>query len=215
VPSVLPRQRVLEDIGFPSSESKASMYENSYEQLTNAGYVSIGMDHYSKPNDEFAVALNQKKLHRNFQGYCTLETTGQVYGFGASSISQLNSAYIQNIKNTRQYIDSIEKNNLAVLRGYNLNMEEKLIRHVINSIMCNYFVDLNDVSRKFNISVMDSYKILDYSESKFDDFIDDNLLEIDNGKITVKKRGRLVIRNIAMCFDPLLKEKKGTYSKTI
>ena len=93
VPSVIPRQKVLENIGFPTSDEKALMYENSYNQLIKAGYVSIGMDHYSKPNDEFALALNQKKLHRNFQGYCTLETTGQVYGFGASSISQLDSAY--------------------------------------------------------------------------------------------------------------------------
>ena len=85
VPSVIPRQKVLENIGFPTSDEKALMYENSYNQLIKAGYVSIGMDHYSKPNDEFALALNQKKLHRNFQGYCTLETTGQVYGFGASS----------------------------------------------------------------------------------------------------------------------------------
>ena len=80
VPSVIPRQKVLENIGFPTSDEKALMYENSYNQLIKAGYVSIGMDHYSKPNDEFALALNQKKLHRNFQGYCTLETTGQVYG---------------------------------------------------------------------------------------------------------------------------------------
>ena len=118
VPSVLPRQKILEKIGFPSSDEKALMYENSYNQLIKAGYVSIGMDHYSKPNDEFALALNQKKLHRNFQGYCTLETTGQVYGFGASSISQLDSAYSQNIKNATEYIDKIEKNGTAVLRGY-------------------------------------------------------------------------------------------------
>ena len=85
------------------------MYENSYNQLIKAGYVSIGMDHYSKPNDEFALALNQKKLHRNFQGYCTLETTGQVYGFGASSISQLDSAYSQNIKNASEYINKTRK----------------------------------------------------------------------------------------------------------
>ena len=42
--------------------------------------------------------------------------TGQVYAFGASSISQLDSAYSQNIKNAAQYINAIEKNNLAVLR---------------------------------------------------------------------------------------------------
>ena len=62
VPSVIPRQKVLENIGFPTSDEKALMYENSYNQLIKAGYVSIGMDHYSKPNDEFALALNQKEV---------------------------------------------------------------------------------------------------------------------------------------------------------
>ena len=66
VPSVIPRQKVLE-ILLSTSDEKALMYENLYNQLIKAGYVSIGMDHYSKPNDEFALALNQKKLHRNFQ----------------------------------------------------------------------------------------------------------------------------------------------------
>ena len=102
------------------------MYEESYQKLIEAGYVSIGMDHYSKPDDEFAIALREKKLHRNFQGYCTRETTGQVYGFGASSISQLDSAYSQNIKTTSEYIQSIEKSGLAVLRGYSLNKNEKM-----------------------------------------------------------------------------------------
>ena len=62
------------------------MYENSYEMFIKSGYVSIGMDHFSKPGDEFEIALKNKQLHRNFQGYCTRETTGQVYAFGASSI---------------------------------------------------------------------------------------------------------------------------------
>ena len=79
VPSILPRQKILENIGFPSSSDKALMYENSYKLFTDAGYVSIGMDHFSKPGDEFEIALKNKQLHRNFQGYCTRETTGQVY----------------------------------------------------------------------------------------------------------------------------------------
>ena len=149
------------------------------------------------------------------QGYCTRETTGQVYGFGASSISQLDSSYSQNIKNTSKYIDSIEKNNLAVLRGYSLNKDEKIIRYVINSIMCNYFVDLKEVSNYFHVSIVELYQILDFSKSKFNDFIDDNLLDINDNKVIVHKKGRLVTRNISMCFDPLIKKKIGTYSKTI
>ena len=215
VPSVLPRQKILEEIGFPSSESKAKMYENSYDQLIKAGYISIGMDHYSKPDDEFSIALNEKKLHRNFQGYCTRETTGQVYGFGASAISQLDSAYSQNFKNTMEYIRSIEKNNLSVYRGYSLSYNEKVIRHVINSVMCNYYVDFNEVAKYFNCPLYEIINILEYDSSNFQDFVDDNLMKIDGEKITIHKSGRLFTRNISMRFDPLIKQKVGTYSKTI
>ena len=215
VPSVIPRQKVLEDVGFPSAGDKAKMYENSYDQLIKAGYVSIGMDHYSKPNDEFAVALKEKQLHRNFQGYCTRATTGQVYGFGASSISQLDSAYSQNIKTTSQYIENIENNNLAVLRGYSLNDNEKIVRYIINSIMCNYYVDLHQVANYFGRSIYDIKKVIQYSESNFSDFISDGLIDINKDVITIHKKGRLFTRNISMRFDPLINNNVGTYSNTI
>ena len=43
------------------------MYEESYQKLIEAGYVSIGMDHYSKPDDEFAIALREK-ITQKFSG---------------------------------------------------------------------------------------------------------------------------------------------------
>ena len=215
VPSVLPRQKILEKIGFPSSNDKASMYENSYKKFLNSGYLSIGMDHYSLPEDEFAVALKNKNLHRNFQGYCTRETTGQVYAFGASAISQLNSAYSQNIKNAAQYIKAIETNNLAIFRGYSVTKEQKVIRDVINNLMCNYYVDFNDIANNNEVSIDELYEIIDFSYEKFNDFIEDGILEIENEKVNVFENGRLFTRNIAMKFDPLVKKNIGTYSKTI
>jgi oxygen-independent coproporphyrinogen-3 oxidase len=215
VPSVLPRQKILEKIGFPSSNDKASMYENSYKKFLNSGYISIGMDHYSLPEDEFAVALKNKNLHRNFQGYCTRETTGQVYAFGASAISQLNSAYSQNIKNAAQYIKAIERNNLAIFRGYSVTKEQKVIRDVINNLMCNYYVDFNDIANDNEVSIDELYEMIDFSYENFDDFIKDGILEIENEKVNVFENGRLFTRNIAMKFDPLVKKNIGTYSKTI
>ena len=215
VPSVLPRQKILEKIGFPSSNDKASMYENSYKKFISSGYISIGMDHYSLPEDEFAVALKNKNLHRNFQGYCTRETTGQVYAFGASAISQLNSAYSQNIKNASQYIKAIETNNLAIFRGYSVTKEQKVIRDVINNLMCNYYVDFNNIANNNKISINKLYEIIDFSYENFDDFIEDGILEIENEKVNVFENGRLFTRNIAMKFDPLVKKNIGTYSKTI
>jgi oxygen-independent coproporphyrinogen-3 oxidase len=215
VPSVLPRQKILEKIGFPNSNEKASMYEDSYKKFVNSGYISIGMDHYSLPEDEFAVALKNKNLHRNFQGYCTRETTGQVYAFGASAISQLSSAYSQNIKNAAQYIKAIEANNLAIFRGYSVTKEQKVIRDVINNLMCNYYVNFNDIADNNEISIKKLYDIIDFSYENFDEFVRDGILEISNDKINVYENGRLFTRNIAMKFDPLVKKNIGTYSKTI
>ena len=215
VPSVLPRQKILEKIGFPSSKEKALMYENSYEMFIKSGYVSIGMDHFSKPGDEFEIALKNKQLHRNFQGYCTRETTGQVYAFGASSISQLDSAYSQNIKNAAKYIAEIEKNNLAVFRGYSVIKEQKIVRDVINSIMCNYYLDINEIANKHRCSKEKVIEIIDFNPKKFEDFIFDGLLKIEKNKLSVFEKGRLFTRNIAMRFDPLIKQKVGTYSNTI
>jgi len=215
VPSILPRQKILEKIGFPGSREKAMMYENSYYMFTDSGYISIGMDHFSKPGDEFEIALKSKQLHRNFQGYCTRETTGQVYAFGASSISQLNSAYSQNIKNAAKYIHSIETKNLAVFRGYSVNSEQKIVRDCINSIMCNYYLDILEIASKNKCTAEKIINVVDFNPSKFEDFVGDNLMTIDDLKLVVYEKGRLFTRNIAMRFDPLINQKIGSYSNTI
>ena len=215
VPSVISRQKVLEKIGFPSADEKAKMYQNAYDKFINAGYIAIGMDHFAKPHDELAIALKNKTLHRNFQGYCTRATTGQVYGFGASSISQLHSAYSQNEKNAARYIKRIKNEGLAVVRGYSVNENEKIVRSVINSVMCNYYVDFNLIAKEFKTSISQIYDAIEFTLEKFNDFIEDGLMEFENDIIKVNLMGRLVIRNIAMKFDPMINSGVGTYSKTI
>tara|TARA_B100000900_G_scaffold226957_1_gene192696 strand:- start:2468 stop:3844 length:1377 start_codon:yes stop_codon:yes gene_type:complete len=215
VPSVIPRQKILEKHRFPSAEEKAVMYNNAYAMFRNHGYQPIGMDHFAKPNDDLSIAQKNKQLHRNFQGYCTLKTTGQVYGFGASSISQLHSSYSQNEKNAAKYIKCIENNKFATIRGYSLNKKEKIIRKIINEIMCNYYVDLSEVADTFKIKLQEIIELTSFKKERFKDFIDDNILEISDNKVKINTKGRIVIRNIAMRFDPLMNKNVNSYSKTI
>lgn len=215
VPNVMTRQRELEQYGLPGADEKITMLEDAYNLAVEKGYIPIGMDHFAKPEDELAIALRERKLHRNFQGYCTRETTGQVYGFGTSSISQLFNAYIQNEKTIKAYMERIEKDGRAVVRGYKLNRDEQIIRQVINEVMCNYFVDFKQVARDFNTSVNNVYQTVEFSIDKIQPFINDSLLELKDDKLTVKGQGRFVIRNIAMAFDPALRQGKGQYSKTV
>ncbi len=215
VPWVKSAQKILEKIGLPATEDKLAMCEIAYNLLTQNGYEAIGMDHYAKPGDELAIALRNKKLHRNFQGYCTQETTGQVYGFGASSISQLEGGYYQNVKSQKGYVEAINKSGFAIEKGYELTGEDTIRRTVINQIMCNGFLDFEDIAREMNVGVDEIKSLTSYKEEKLKPFAKDGLLRVDNNKIQLLENGFLVVRNIAMEFDPLLGEGKGQYSKTV
>lgn len=215
VPWVKKAQSVLESAGIPNAEEKLALMEMAYGLLTENAYVPIGIDHYAKPEDELYKAMVNKKLHRNFQGYCTRETTGQVYGFGSSSITQLDNGYFQNNKSVNRYIKRINETGWAVERGYQLNKSEKIIRAVINNVMCNLFVDFVEIGKIYGIDANEIKQIVDYDAEKLKPFLIDGLLEINNEQIKINANGSLVVRNIAMTFDPQLSLTKNQYSKTI
>jgi oxygen-independent coproporphyrinogen-3 oxidase len=215
VPWVKQAQKQLEKIGLPGADEKMEMYLNGIEQMQKAGYTFLGIDHFVLPDDDLALAYKNKKLHRNFQGYCTLETTGQVYGFGSSSISQLWGAYAQNFKDFPKYIELIEKNGYAIERGYKLKRDEQITRSVVNSIMCNGLLNFEEIAAQFNTTTSEIKDILQFDISKFSNLISDGLIEIDNSGIKVHENGHLFERNIAMAVDPELKKGENTYSRTI
>jgi oxygen-independent coproporphyrinogen-3 oxidase len=215
VPWVKEAQKQLEAFGLPSADEKMTMLTNTIHQMEESGYVSIGIDHFALPEDELAQAFKHKKLHRNFQGYCTLETTGQVYGFGASSISQLWGAYAQNIKDFVPYIKAIEETGFAIERGYELSRDEQIVRSVINSIMCNGVLVFEEIAGQFNLTVDELKHILKFEPISFVDFILDDLLYLDNKQIKIHDNGLMFARNIAMALDPALKKGENIYSKTV
>ncbi|MBR2290894.1 MAG: oxygen-independent coproporphyrinogen III oxidase, partial [Prevotella sp.] len=93
VPWLKKRQLILEKAGLPATEEKERMFDEAARLLLSAGYVRVGMDHFVRPDDELYTALQDGRLHRNFQGYCTRRTTAQVYALGVTGISQLETAY--------------------------------------------------------------------------------------------------------------------------
>ena len=215
VPWVKEEQLKLEKIGLPQPKDKMDMLINNIKLLQDAGYVAIGIDHFALPEDKMAQAFLHKRLHRNFQGYCTLETTGQVYAFGASSISQLWGAYAQNIKNTFLYMDAIEKTGFAIERGFTLDVKQQVVRSVINSIMCNGVLKFSEIAEEFKMTVADIKAIVNYDKSKLIDFEKDNIITINEDGVVISEIGHMIARNIAMAFDPDLKQGEAIYSKTV
>lgn len=215
VPWVKNHQKTLEKNGIPGPDEKIKMFDNARETLLNAGYIAIGMDHYAIPEDPLSVAIKSKTLHRNFQGYCTRDTTGQVYAFGMSAISQLHNAYVQNTKNIPAYIAAINKGEAPVEKGYLMDDTDIAVREVINEIMCNNRLNWQEVSARINITTDKLKKLTDFKPESLGPLAKDGLLDFNEEEITVTPTGRLLIRNIAAVFDPKLNAGEKRFSKTI
>lgn len=102
VPWLKPSQRGYDESDLPNPSIKRALYETGKELLLNAGYIEIGMDHFSLPSDELYIAMLEKKLHRNFMGY-TAAHTNLMIGLGFSSISDAWNAFAQNVKTVKEY----------------------------------------------------------------------------------------------------------------
>ena len=208
-------QRLMEKHRFPTPDEKLEMLVYAINELTLHGYEVIGMDHFARKDDELAIAKQNQMLHRNFQGYNTMKTTGQVYAFGASGISQLNGAFAQNIKQYNQYIEAIESGNLAVERGYILTKEDVVVRNTINAIMCNGFLDFEKMAASLNCSIDEFLAITKFDQSKISTLIEDGLVHVTDKSLQVTPEGMLIVRNVAVAFDPFFKPTSNKYSTTI
>jgi oxygen-independent coproporphyrinogen-3 oxidase len=81
--------------------------------------------------------------------------------------------------------------------------------------MCNGYLNFEELSSSFSLPVPVIQKILEYSPDRLSEFAEDGLLTIQGNMIRISKPGMLIVRNIAMAFDPQLEVKQGMYSKTI
>ncbi len=215
VPWLKKHQRLLPEDAMPSATERLTILKLVIERLTEAGYVYIGMDHFAKPEDELARALEDKSLYRNFQGYST-RAGAEVYAMGVTAISQLTNVYAQNVKHIKEYEVLLDKGQLPTMVGYQLTEDDHIRRYVITEIMCNSRILKAAVKERYGVD-FDSY-FADVYE-KLTPFVEDGLVSFHPEGIEVHESGRLVIRNIAMAFDAYLErdEKQGQpiYSRTV
>ncbi|KPN76136.1 oxygen-independent coproporphyrinogen III oxidase [Shewanella sp. FDAARGOS_354] len=203
LPARFAAQRKIKDEHLPSPKQKLEMLHQTIETLTGAGYQYIGMDHFAKPDDELAKLQREGKLHRNFQGYTTQEEC-DLLGLGVSSISQIGDCYAQNQKDIRPYYEAIDKDGHALWKGCSLNRDDEIRRVVIKQLICHFDLDMAKMDEKLGIK-FEEYFAEDLK--LLQTFIDDKLVEIADRKITISPTGRLLIRNICMCFDLYYRQK--------
>lgn len=216
VPSIMKHQRLLPEEALPEPSERLELLKQAIETLTEgSGYRFIGMDHFAKPEDELSIAQEENTLRRNFQGYST-RAGADVYAFGISGIHQLSELYAQNTKNLRTYYDRIDGGKLTVFRGRRLTTDDRLRRHVIMQLMCNFHLGKRAVERRFEI---DFDRYFENALRQLKPLEADGLVRLLPDSITVRSPGRLLIRNVASAFDAYLnapdRDDRPVYSESV
>jgi oxygen-independent coproporphyrinogen III oxidase len=213
LPDMFKAQRQLDATALPDAETKLALLQLAIETLTAAGYVYIGMDHFALPDDELAQAQERGGLHRNFMGYTT-HADSDLIGLGVSAISHIGDSYSQNPRDLMSWQLALDEGRLPVFRGMVLSEDDQLRADLIQQLMCQGEIPISALERRYGIHFHDYFT---EAMRRLRPLQTDGLVIVGPKRIEVTARGRLLMRNIAMCFDRYLQQPTTTsrFSKTI
>ena len=197
LPHLFRAQRMIKEEHIPTPETKLELMELTINQLTDSGYIYIGMDHFALPGDELTLAQQSGSLQRNFQGYSTHRDC-DIVGLGVSSIGKIGDCYSQNLKTIPAWQHSVDAGDMPIWRGLALGTEDRLRRCIIESIMCHGVLKFSDYEHRFGIDFYDHFST---EMHEIEQQAGDGLLELSDDSFSVTAAGRLLLRNIAMVFD--------------
>jgi oxygen-independent coproporphyrinogen III oxidase len=217
MPALFKSQKLIDENDLPAPQVKLDMLALCIEKLTSAGYVYIGMDHFAKPDDELAIAQREGKLQRNFQGYST-HAEAEMVSCGVSAISAVGGAYAQNEKSLERYYAALDRGELPVARGLARSHDDTVRHAVIQRLMCDFTLDIPAFERDHGV---DFAQYFERELPALRGFESDGLLAMGRHAVEVTRKGRLLVRNVAMIFDAYLGKpnliplQRMQYSRTI
>jgi oxygen-independent coproporphyrinogen-3 oxidase len=216
VPWIKAHQKAIRLEDLPSRDVKLQLFGIAYELFTGAGYQQIGMDHFALKEDSLAVAAREHTLYSNFMGYTT-HPAKDYLGVGVSSIGDIGGAFAQNTKKLNRYKDALDRGEPPIERGFERSRDDEIRRDVIQSLMCNFHLDIPKIEKAYGI--------------EFAAYFAESLRELDEGPVAhgfvtrtpatieVTEAGRLFVRNVCMAFDAYLKKQeegaKPVFSRTV
>ncbi|HWO56013.1 MAG TPA: oxygen-independent coproporphyrinogen III oxidase [bacterium] len=218
VPWVKPQQMQINEAELPRGPEKFALFEIAVKSLLAAGYEPIGFDHFALPTDELAQGIHNGRLHRNFMGY-TVSVSRDMVGLGLSSIGEIGGCFAQNDSRLGGYYRRMDETGTGIHRGWSLSRDDKIRQEAILAIMCRMRLSFAELGRQLEIDAREYFR---EEFTRLDEFVGDQLIDINDDGFVVTPRGRHFVRNIAMVFDAYLPkiqeqatEKRPVFSRTI
>jgi oxygen-independent coproporphyrinogen-3 oxidase len=202
VPWFKNRQRLIDASALPGTAARLDLAETIAETLRAAGYVPIGYDHYALPGDPIARAARTGQLQRNFQGFVE-SVCDALIGLGPSSISTLPQGYVQNQANVSDWALMVNAGLFATQRGRALSVEDRERRELIMRLLCDFELDLG-APEKFSRELAELAPL-----------VQDGIVNIHGGKISVPLDARPFARVVAQVFDAYREDGAARHSRAV
>lgn len=208
VPWFKKHQTMIDEASLPDTVARFEQCRLASARIAAAGYVQVGLDHFSKPSDGLSQAQAAGSLRRNFQGYA-VEEADALIGLGASSIGRLPQGYVQNVAATAQYERAVATGELAAARGIALSDDDRARAFVIERLMCDFGFSGSELTDRFGVA---GRAVLDEAEGLA---ADDDLFRRHDNLFEVAETARPFVRSIAARFDAYLCKGAARHSSPI
>lgn len=212
LPSLLPFQKSIPLEKLPQPSERLNLLLMASNMLEQAGYIAVGMDHFSSPSDDLTTALNSGKLGRNFMGYAP-QVGEHMVSMGPSAISNIGNVYHQNHKNLNQWTQAINDGHFAMSKGIKCTPDDLLRRWVIHTLMTEFRLVWANFENKWKI---DGKAYFRNEIESLTAEIEYGTVLITNERIEITDIGKRFIRNLVMPFDRYLTNiPKSKFSQTV
>jgi oxygen-independent coproporphyrinogen-3 oxidase len=185
VPWFKTHQKLIDDAALPGLSERLEQAQVASETLESLGYEAVGLDHFAQPTDELCVAVRERRLRRNFQGYTT-DDADALIGLGASAIGRLPQGFVQNAPDLAGYSRAIAAGRLATVKGLTLSADDRLRGEIIERLMCDLELDLDKFGEGATSFAAEIKALAPLAEQ--------GLLRIEGSRITVTPSGRPYVR---------------------
>ncbi len=214
VPWMKKHQQMIDESTIPDLKTRFAQARMAEDFLKQSGYLQIGIDHFALPGDSLAVAMKNKKLKRNFQGYTT-DDSKFLIGLGASSIGKTPAGFVQNTHATATYMKQVASGKLPIFRGRSFSAADKLRSGLIEQLMCYFEISYDWLEENTNPgNRVEIDKILDIARQLVTDSSDGYFTQSKNGYM-ISREGRPFTRQFAARFDEYLKHSSARYSVAV
>ena len=213
LPEMIKHQKKIDPLPRPTGAEKFDLFAIARKLFLDAGYRAIGMDHFALPTDELAVALSERRLHRNFMGY-TVVPAEDMIGFGVSAIGEIGGAYAQNEKRPVLYYGALDEGRFPTHTGIALTEDDKIRRWVIRQLMCNFHLDFAGLRARFGVDYASYFA---EEEPELAPLCAEGFLARHPDHLEVLPLGQVFVRNICMVFDAYLRRPAAfrQFSRTV